>query len=122
MVIFFSDSHHSEKCIHLADSFCFSQRLFLFTLVYQVDSGFPGFYLSFKPSASIHDRHVCVFSPKQDALRDRTACPTISSQPEAVQLTGLWCIQGPVSPLVRSRFLRLKVSSPVSEPRDGETQ
>lgn len=106
---FLSSRHHSDKCMNLSDSsYVFLRNIISFSLVYQVESGFTGhtgFNLSFKPLVSIHDQLVCAFSLKQEVLRNRTGCPSITSQPEDTDTHRLacgafkglcprWCIQG----------------------------
>lgn len=106
---FLSSRHHSDKCMNLSDSsYVFLRNIISFSLVYQVESGFTGhtgFNLSFKPLVSIHDQLVCAFSLKQEVLRNRTGCPSITSQPEDKDTHRLacgafkglcprWCIQG----------------------------
>lgn len=63
---------------------CFSERIYFiyFSLSIRVQISWTGFHFSFKLLVSFHDQHVCVFLLNQEVLRNRTACPSITSPPE----------------------------------------
>lgn len=71
--------------MNLSDSSCvFSKRIYFiyFSLSIRVQISWTGVHFSFKLLVSFHDQHVCVFLLNQEVLRNRTACPSITSPPE----------------------------------------